>query len=115
MLDSNANLTGDKAKEYLSQEEIDWFNSLDKQASDWFKTRFIGATNLVSAGMQRKAFSELTQEISKASASSDDLGKKLHRLNKILAAATVIGAVATVAMAWPQISTLINWLFDSKL
>ncbi len=115
MLDNNANLTADRAKEYLTQEEIEWFNSPDKQASDWFKTKFVAAANLVAAGMQRKAFSELTQKISKASASSDDLGKKLHRLNKILTAATVIGVIATVAMAWPQISALINWLFGSNL
>lgn len=48
---------------------------------------------------------ELTNVISAASNSSKSLERKLFWLNVILTAATVVGAAATVVMAWPHAAT----------
>ncbi len=46
--------------------------------------------------------SELTNVIKQASDSSKSLEGKLFWLNVVLTAATVVGAAATVVMAWPE-------------
>lgn len=58
MLDSNGNLT-QAAKEYLTNEEINIFNSSEKQSAGWFIERHSAASRLLSAAIQRKALLEI--------------------------------------------------------
>lgn len=50
----------------------------------------------------QEKMSQLIKVIEEAATSSDGLGRKLLYLNVILTIATVIGAAATVVMAWPK-------------
>lgn len=53
----------------------------------------------------QERLAELTEVIREASSSSKSLERKLFWLNVILTAATIVGAAATVVMAWPQTVT----------
>jgi hypothetical protein len=56
----------------------------------------------------QKNMYDLIKVIDDAAKSSDDLGGKIFALNVILTIATVVGAFATFATAWPQIKDLIS-------